>query len=145
MYQVILCIHVLVAICLIALVLVQQGKGAMVGSAFGSGASQTVFGSRGAGSLMLRLTLSFVAVFFITSIMLNWLTSHRIKHQQSTLPAVFQQVEQQSQQISAEQSKQSAATDLPIPKLGSAAEEKTILPDNPTPSASISEKKAVKH
>lgn len=125
MYQVILCIHVFAAICLIALVLVQQGKGAMVGSAFGSGASQTVFGSRGAGSLMLRLTLSFVAIFFITSIALNWLTSHSIKQQRSTLPTVFQQLEQQS---AVQREKQPAATDLPIPALGHTGN-KVILPD----------------
>lgn len=126
MYQIILCIHVFAAICLIALVLVQQGKGAMVGSAFGSGASQTVFGSRGAGSLMLRLTLSFVAIFFITSITLNWLTSHSIKQQKSTLPAVFQQLEQQSAQHETQSA--ATATDLPIPSLGHPGN-KVILPD----------------
>ncbi len=47
---------------------VQQGKGATMGAAFGSGASQTVFGSRGSGSFLFRVTMGFVAVFFVTSI-----------------------------------------------------------------------------
>jgi preprotein translocase subunit SecG len=79
MYQLILIIHVLVAICLIFLVLVQQGKGAAMGAAFGSGASQTVFGSRGSGSFLLRLTIGFVVIFFATSIGLNYLASRMVK------------------------------------------------------------------
>ncbi len=56
MYQFILFIHVLVAAFIILLVLIQQGKGATMGAAFGSGASQTVFGARGSGSFLFRLT-----------------------------------------------------------------------------------------
>jgi preprotein translocase subunit SecG len=80
MYQFVSIIHVLVAVCLILLVLVQQGKGATTGAAFGSGASQTVFGSRGSGSFLLRLTLGFVVIFFTTSILLNRMASVASKH-----------------------------------------------------------------
>lgn len=86
MYQVILLIHVFIAVCIIALVLVQQGKGAATGAAFGSGASQTVFGSRGSGSFLFRLTIGFVIVFFMTSIGLNYLTVQAYKQQKTTLP-----------------------------------------------------------
>lgn len=79
MYQLILIIHVLAAISLVALVLVQQGKGATVGAAFGSGASQTVFGSRGSGSFLLKVTITFVVIFFSTSIALNYLASRATK------------------------------------------------------------------
>lgn len=79
MYQFILIIHVLAAICLIGLVLVQQGKGATMGAAFGSGASQTVFGSRGSGSFLLKLTIGFVVLFFGTSIALNNMASKLVK------------------------------------------------------------------
>lgn len=79
MYQVILFIHIFAAILLIALVLLQQGKGAAMGAAFGSGASQTVFGSRGSGSFLFRLTIGLVGVFFITSLGLNYLTIHQYK------------------------------------------------------------------
>ena len=83
MYQLILLIHVMAAIFIIALVLVQQGKGATVGAAFGSGASQTIFGSRGSGSFLFRITISLVAVFFITSIALNYLAMHSYKQEKT--------------------------------------------------------------
>ena len=87
MYQFILLIHVLVAICIVALVLVQQGRGATMGAAFGSGASQTVFGSRGSGSFLFRLTIGLVGVFFLTSITLNNLGVHAYKQAKTvTLP-----------------------------------------------------------
>lgn len=98
MYQFILIIHVLAAVCIVALVLVQQGKGATTGAAFGSGASQTVFGSRGSGSFLMRFTIGLVVVFFATSITLNYLASRAMKEtqvinlpaqsQESTLPPV---------------------------------------------------------
>src|SRR3990167_6115844 len=88
MYQFILLIHVFAAVFIVALVLIQQGKGATMGAAFGSGASQTVFGSRGSGSFLFRITLSLVAIFFITSIVLNNLAMHAYKQQTViTLPA----------------------------------------------------------
>ncbi len=79
MYQFILIIHVLAAMSIIALVLVQQGKGATMGAAFGSGASQTVFGSRGSGSFLLRVTIGLAVVFFTTSIALNYIASREVK------------------------------------------------------------------
>lgn len=92
MYQFILVIHIFVAVSLIALVLVQQGKGATIGAAFGSGASQTVFGSRGSGSFLLRVTLGFLLLFFTTSITLNHMASKAFKSDTPivlpTLPAI---------------------------------------------------------
>ncbi|MCD6039196.1 MAG: secG [Gammaproteobacteria bacterium] len=88
MYQFILIIHVLTVACLIILVLVQQGKGAAMGAAFGSGASQTVFGSRGTGSFLMRVTVGFALLFFTTSIVLNYLASKAVRQsQQVNLPA----------------------------------------------------------
>lgn len=87
MYQFILFIHVFAAACIIALVLVQQGKGASVGAAFGSGASQTIFGSRGSGSFLFRVTFTFIVVFFLTSLALNYLVVQAYKHERViTLP-----------------------------------------------------------
>lgn len=89
MYQFILLIHVFAAVCIIALVLVQQGKGAALGAAFGSGASQTVFGSRGSGSFLFRLTIGLITVFFVTSIGLNYMATHAYKQERViTLPVV---------------------------------------------------------
>src|SRR5476649_2053657 len=83
MYQFILLIHVFAAVFIIALVLVQQGKGASVGAAFGSGASQTVFGSRGSGSFLFRLTMGLAAVFFITSLSMNYMATRAYKNEKS--------------------------------------------------------------
>src|SRR5579863_3970389 len=91
MYQLILVFHVLIAVCIIALVLVQQGKGAGMGASFGSGASQTVFGSRGSGSFLLKLTIGFAILFFSTSIVLNYMAAKAVKQQKEIeLPAQTQ-------------------------------------------------------
>jgi preprotein translocase subunit SecG len=88
MYQFILLIHVLVAAFIVLLVLIQQGKGATMGAAFGSGASQTVFGSRGSGSFLFRLTMGCLAVFFVTSLSLNYIATKAYKSERViTLPA----------------------------------------------------------
>jgi len=79
MYQLVLIIHVLAAVCIVGLVLVQQGKGATVGAAFGAGASQTVFGSRGSGSFLLKLTIGLAVLFFGTSIILNNMATRAVK------------------------------------------------------------------
>lgn len=85
MSELLLIIHVIAAICLIVLVLVQQGKGATMGAAYGSGASQTVFGSRGSGSFLLKITVGFVIVFFATSIALNYIVSKDYKAKQQVI------------------------------------------------------------
>ena len=60
-------VHVSIAVALIGLILIQQGKGADAGAAFGGGASQTVFGSQGSGSFLTRFTAFLAIAFFITS------------------------------------------------------------------------------
>jgi len=72
MQTVFLLLHVIVAIALIALVLFQHGKGADAGAAFGSGASATMFGSRGSASFLSRVTAGLAAGFFITSLLLAY-------------------------------------------------------------------------
>lgn len=68
-----------IAVALIALVLVQRGRGAEVGAAFGSGASQTVFGSRGSGSFLTRFTAVLATLFFISSLVLAYVYSQRVE------------------------------------------------------------------
>lgn len=68
--QILTIIHVVVSIGIVGLVLIQHGKGADAGAAFGSGASGTVFGSGGSASFLTRLTAVFAAGFFITSLAL---------------------------------------------------------------------------
>ncbi len=65
--QIILVVHVLVAIAIVALILLQQGKGADAGASFGGGGSQTVFGPTGGGNVLTRATAILATVFFITS------------------------------------------------------------------------------
>ena len=61
-------VHVLAAIVITGLVLIQHGKGADMGASFGSGASQTMFGSTGTGNFLTKSTTLLTAVFFITSL-----------------------------------------------------------------------------
>lgn len=72
-------ILVLVAVSVIGLVLIQHGKGADVGAAFGSGASSTVFGSQGSTSFLMKLTLGLIAVFFAICITLTHMASSAAK------------------------------------------------------------------
>ena len=74
--QFLVLMHVLISLALIALVLVQQGKGAELGATFGSAASQTVFGSQGSGSFLLKLTGLLALLFFATSLSLGYLAGH---------------------------------------------------------------------
>jgi preprotein translocase subunit SecG len=69
-------IHILVAIFLIGVVLIQQGKSADLAAAFGGQGSQTAFGPRGAANLLTRLTTYSAIVFMLTSIGLTILLSH---------------------------------------------------------------------
>ncbi|SEK98740.1 preprotein translocase subunit SecG [Atopomonas hussainii] len=65
---VVIVLHLLAAIAVIGLVLIQQGKGADAGASFGSGASATVFGSQGSGNFLSRMTAILATVFFVTSL-----------------------------------------------------------------------------
>lgn len=74
MQQAILILHVLTALCLIVLILLQNSKGADAGSAFGAGTSNTIFGSQGSGSFLVKATTILAAIFFSTSIALNYIS-----------------------------------------------------------------------
>jgi preprotein translocase subunit SecG len=68
----ILIVHVVVCIALIMIILLQSGKGADIGAAFGGGSSQTVFGSSGAGTFLSKITIGAAVVFMVTSIFLTY-------------------------------------------------------------------------
>jgi len=74
---VLLVLHVVVAIALIAFILLQQGRGATTGAAFGSGASSTVFGARGSASFLSRTTSVLAIVFFSNCLVLAFLGGQR--------------------------------------------------------------------
>lgn len=77
MQSIALVIHVVLAVGVIGLVLMQHGKGADAGAAFGSGSSATVFGAGGSASFLTKATTALAAAFFITSIFLFYLAAHR--------------------------------------------------------------------
>ncbi len=67
MEQIVLVVHLLVALSIIGLIMLQQGKGADMGASFGAGASQTLLGSDGSGNVLTRSTAWLVVIFFATS------------------------------------------------------------------------------
>jgi len=74
---VVLVVHVLTALAIIGLVLLQHGKGADMGAAFGGGASGSVFGATGSANFLSRTTAVFAVIFFSTSLGLAYLATHR--------------------------------------------------------------------
>jgi len=96
METLILIAHVLLAVVLIALILLQQGKGAEAGAAFGGGASQTMFGSQGSGNFLSRVTAIAATGIFLTSFTLAVYAKQRagaIAEQGIPAPAVLEQAE----------------------------------------------------
>ncbi len=78
MQQFVMIVHVLAAAGLIGLVLLQHGKGADAGAAFGSGASGSIFGARGPASFLTRLTAVLAGTFFVTSLSLGYMASNAV-------------------------------------------------------------------
>ena len=95
METVILAIHVVIAVSLVGLILIQQGKGADAGAAFGSGggASGTVFGSQGSGNFLTKTTALLATLFFLTSLFLSYL-SGKISSDKAAEIEVMNKVEQ---------------------------------------------------
>lgn len=77
MEQLLLALYVLLSVGIVALILLQQGKGADMGASFGAGASQTVFGSAGAGNALTRGTAILATLFFLASVGLAVLAKHK--------------------------------------------------------------------
>lgn len=78
MFYAVLIVHMILSVSLILLVLVQQGKGADMGAAFGAGSSNSLFGAAGAANLLTRATTGIAIAFMFTSILLvNFFVAHR--------------------------------------------------------------------
>jgi len=96
MEQIILIVHLLVALAIIGLIMLQQGKGADAGASFGAGASQTIFGSDGSGNVLTRMTSWLVVGFFATSFGLAMIASDKSKPVDDLgldIPAAVEQVQ----------------------------------------------------
>lgn len=97
MQTTVLIIHTLIALGIIALVLIQRGKGADAGAAFGSGASGTVFGSRGSTSFFSRATALLATAFFATSLTLAYMSSQQSGAPESLLENLPESAEMEEQ------------------------------------------------
>lgn len=85
MYAILVVIQVIVALAIIGLVLLQQGKGADMGAAFGAGASGTLFGARGSANFLTRMTAVLATIFFVTSLTLAYLVNQGAGKSESVL------------------------------------------------------------
>ena len=86
MEKFILIFHFVIAVGLIGLILLQQGKGAEAGASFGSGASQTVFGSGGGWNFFSKMTAILATIFFVTSVSLAVIAKDKTIIQEALLP-----------------------------------------------------------
>lgn len=116
METIVLIVHVLLAIALVVLVLLQQGKGAEAGASFGAGASQTVFGSQGTGSFLGRITGFIAAGIFATSFALAVYAKHQADsvNDQGIPTAIVDQIDTDVQ-VPALEEKAPAERDLDVP------------------------------
>lgn len=96
LYTIILIVHVFISLGLVGLVLLQHGKGADAGAAFGSGASGTVFGSQGSSNFLSHSTAVLAALFFFTSLGLAYMSRDLISAPDSVLERAAQSDEAQS-------------------------------------------------
>ena len=87
-FTVIIVLHVLVALAIIGLVLLQHGKGADMGSGFGGGSSGSLFGATGSANFLSRLTAALATLFFLTSLGLAYFATHKPKASGSIMDAV---------------------------------------------------------
>jgi preprotein translocase subunit SecG len=90
-FTLILIVDVLVALGIIGLVLLQHGKGADVGAAFGSGASGSLFGASGSANFLSRTTGILATIFFITTFTLAYMASHRPRGESAVMDSVKEQ------------------------------------------------------
>jgi preprotein translocase subunit SecG len=123
----VLIIHTLISLAIIGLVLLQRGKGADAGAAFGAGASGTVFGARGSGSFFSRATAILATAFFATSLTLAFLSSQRTTGPESLMEGV-PAVEAEQAAPESPPAEEEIPSSLPDLEAGDAAAEDTGLP-----------------
>ena len=112
--QIIIVVHVLVALAIIGLVLLQHGKGADMGSGFGGGASGSLFGATGSANFLSRSTAVLAAVFFILSLALAYTATRRPAEEGGGVIDVIRQ--KQEQQVPAPSQKPAADVPKPAPQ-----------------------------
>jgi len=113
MEQFILIFHFVVAVALIGLILIQQGKGAEAGASFGAGASQTVLGSSGGWNFFSKTTAILATVFFVTSVSLAIVAKNRTVVDAVLLPELREVPAETTSESSIPELEPEADTDLP--------------------------------
>jgi preprotein translocase subunit SecG len=134
---VLMVVQVLTAASLIGFILIQQGKGADAGAAFGSGASATVFGARGSGNFLSRTTSVLAAIFLINSLTLAWIAKERMEKVSSVMETVTTETATPAQSTPV----QNAAVEAPAPAAAPAndvpAAPADEVPAAPTPDSEV--------
>ncbi len=132
MQEILLVIFLVVALALVGVILLQQGKGAGIGASFGAGASGTVFGAPGSGNVLTKITTVLAIIFFSIALALGYLSStHEVTKQED----LFDKAAQESVVDEAKP----VASDIPVE---SAPQENQVQSDIPVEEASSVETKA---
>jgi preprotein translocase subunit SecG len=130
MEQLLLALYVVLSVGIVALILLQQGKGADIGASFGAGASQTVFGSAGAGNALTRGTAILATLFFLASVGLAVLAKHKAEAAREGGVPVPVAAETRDNVV------QPAPGDLPAPPAATAPASDAAAPASDIPAAS---------
>ncbi len=123
MHQILLVIQILVALALIGLILLQQGRGADAGAAFGSGSSGSLFGSRGPATFMAKLTALLAALFFMNSVGLAVITTQTVDRQSV--------VERYQDEVPDPGVQTGGRSDVPTGMAGESADPESDVPSSP--------------
>ena len=127
MEAIVLAVHVVLALGIIALVLVQQGKGSSMGASFGGGSSNTVFGSQGSMSFFAKITSGAVALFFVTSLFLAWVAQQQYFGQSTGVNQLLETIQENAasgETLPGEQLPEGVTPEQSIP-----TEEQPLLPE----------------
>lgn len=124
LYTMLIVIHVVAALFLIGVVLLQTGKGADIGAVFGGGSSETVFGSSGAGTFLTRLTTGIAILFMLTSLSMTYSLARR------TSQSLFDDAPPPAVPLDAE-------TSIPLTESGEEATAPSVEPDESVASADV--------
>ncbi|MDR1728070.1 MAG: preprotein translocase subunit SecG [Acidobacteriota bacterium] len=143
LYYAVVALHVIVCIILVLVVLLQSGKGADLAGAFGGGATQTAFGSRGPASFLSRMTTVAAVIFMVTSVGLSMMTERRAADDSSILDTGKATVQEEKKQEGADGKSDNAAPSpaqieeqmRQIQEKQQSAPATTPTPDNAAPDA----------
>jgi preprotein translocase subunit SecG len=138
MYEVAIVIFLLVCVALVALILVQQGKGAGMGASFGQGASQTVFGSVGSGNFLTRSTWFLILLFFAICLFIGWMQQSAHKSNTSDFSNIGAGTEQTETAAPAPSAPAAPTTGAPAAPSAGAPADKSAAPASEAPAAAPS-------